>query len=80
MPEGAAASSMTEDLDPRGLCLAFLARRDYFIYPNDPPGAGGLDGQTFRETMVAAGRPAKVLRERHTEGKSGDELDHIWLF
>jgi acetyltransferase-like isoleucine patch superfamily enzyme len=30
--------------------------------------------------MVVAGTPAHVVRERKTEGKSGDELDHIWLF
>ena len=30
--------------------------------------------------MVVAGSPAQVVRERKTEGKSGDELDHIWLF
>jgi acetyltransferase-like isoleucine patch superfamily enzyme len=30
--------------------------------------------------MVVAGTPAQVVRERKTEGKSGDELDHIWLF
>lgn len=30
--------------------------------------------------MVVAGAPAKVIRERRSEGRSGDELDHIWLF
>jgi acetyltransferase-like isoleucine patch superfamily enzyme len=30
--------------------------------------------------MVVAGSPAQVVRERKTEGKSGDALDHIWLF
>jgi acetyltransferase-like isoleucine patch superfamily enzyme len=30
--------------------------------------------------MVVAGTPAQVVRERKTEGKSGDELDHVWLF
>ena len=30
--------------------------------------------------MVAAGIPAKVIRERRTGGRSGDELEHIWLF
>ena len=29
---------------------------------------------------VVAGMPAKVIRERNTEGRSGDDLDHIWLF
>jgi acetyltransferase-like isoleucine patch superfamily enzyme len=30
--------------------------------------------------MVVAGIPAKVIRKRNTEGRHGDELDHIWLF
>lgn len=30
--------------------------------------------------MLVAGMPAQVVRERKTDGKSGDELDHIWLF
>lgn len=30
--------------------------------------------------MVVAGSPAQVVRERKTEGKSGDTLDHIWLY
>ena len=42
--------------------------------------AGSLVVHDVPENMVAAGRPAKVLRERRTEGKSGPELDHIWLF
>lgn len=46
------------DLDPRGLCLAFLARRDYFAYPNDPPGPVGPDAPVFLETM---GRSALLL-------------------
>ncbi len=29
---------------------------------------------------LVAGMPAQVVRERKTDGKSGDELDHIWLF
>ena len=29
---------------------------------------------------LVAGMPAQVVRERKTEGKSSDELDHIWLF
>ncbi len=29
---------------------------------------------------VVAGMPAKVVRERKTEGRTGDDLDHIWLF
>ncbi|MCX5805144.1 MAG: acyltransferase [Proteobacteria bacterium] len=30
--------------------------------------------------MVVAGSPARVIRERKTEGRVGDELDHIWLY
>ncbi len=30
--------------------------------------------------MVVAGVPAKVIRERQTEGRSGEDLDHLWLF
>jgi acetyltransferase-like isoleucine patch superfamily enzyme len=29
---------------------------------------------------LVAGMPAQVVRERKTDGKSGDELDHLWLF
>ncbi|OPY91636.1 MAG: Maltose O-acetyltransferase [Syntrophaceae bacterium PtaU1.Bin231] len=32
------------------------------------------------EGMLVAGSPARVVRERDTCGRSGDELDHIWLF
>lgn len=32
------------------------------------------------EKTVVAGIPARVLRERKTEGRQGDELDHIWLY
>ena len=30
--------------------------------------------------MVVAGSPAKVIRERRTDGRKEDDLDHIWLF
>ncbi|NDV27425.1 acyltransferase [Desulfovibrio sp. JC010] len=30
--------------------------------------------------MVVAGIPAKVIRERSTSGKHGEELDHLWLY
>jgi len=30
--------------------------------------------------MLVAGSPARIVRERQTEGKSGEDLDHIWLF
>ncbi|GFK94042.1 Galactoside O-acetyltransferase [Fundidesulfovibrio magnetotacticus] len=42
--------------------------------------AGALVTHDVPDNMVAAGRPAKVLRERRTEGKEGEALDHIWLF
>ncbi|MDQ5984489.1 MAG: 2,3,4,5-tetrahydropyridine-2,6-dicarboxylate N-acetyltransferase [Syntrophus sp. SKADARSKE-3] len=29
---------------------------------------------------LVAGSPAQVVRERKTEGKMGDDLDHLWLF
>jgi hypothetical protein len=46
------------ELDPGGRCLAYLADRRYFAYPNDPPGAGGPDEGTFVEVM---GRAALLL-------------------
>lgn len=30
--------------------------------------------------VVVAGSPAQVVRERKTQGRTSDELDHIWLF
>ena len=45
-------------LDPRGRCLAYLARTDYFAYPNTPPDQGGPDGEAFAATM---GRAALLL-------------------
>jgi acetyltransferase-like isoleucine patch superfamily enzyme len=42
--------------------------------------AGALVTHDVPDNMVAAGRPAKVLRERRTEGREGPELDHIWLY
>jgi acetyltransferase-like isoleucine patch superfamily enzyme len=30
--------------------------------------------------VLVAGMPAQVVRERKTDGRSCDELDHIWLF
>ena len=29
---------------------------------------------------VVAGMPAKVIRERKTEGRTGEDLDHLWLY
>lgn len=52
------APGRTGDLDPRGLCLAFLARPSYFVYPNDPPASGGPDGSAFVAVM---GRAARLL-------------------
>jgi hypothetical protein len=50
--------SPTAGLDPDGRCLAYLAHRSYFAYPNAPRAAGGPDGETFVEAM---GRAALLL-------------------
>jgi acetyltransferase-like isoleucine patch superfamily enzyme len=50
------------------------------IGPQAIVAAGALVTHDVPAGMVAAGRPAKVLRERRTEGREGSELDHIWLF
>jgi acetyltransferase-like isoleucine patch superfamily enzyme len=42
--------------------------------------AGSLVTHDVPDNMVVAGRPAKVIRERRTEGRHGEELEHIWLF
>lgn len=42
--------------------------------------AGALVNHDVPPNMVVAGTPAKVIRERRTEGRSGEELDHLWLF
>jgi acetyltransferase-like isoleucine patch superfamily enzyme len=42
--------------------------------------AGSLVAHDVPDNMVVAGRPAKILRERRTDGKQGDDLDHIWLY
>ncbi len=42
--------------------------------------AGALVTHDVPENMVVAGRPARVLRERRTEGREGPDLDHIWLY
>ncbi|BAH77987.1 SidJ-related pseudokinase [Solidesulfovibrio magneticus] len=41
-------------LDPDGRCLAYLARADYFAYPNAPAGQGGLGAEAFAEVMSRA--------------------------
>lgn len=42
--------------------------------------AGSLVTHDVPDNMVAAGRPAKVMRARRSEGRDGEDLDHIWLF
>jgi len=42
--------------------------------------ANALVNKDVPPGMVVAGTPAKVIRERRSEGRSGDDLDHIWLF
>ena len=42
--------------------------------------AGSMVNQNVPPNMVVAGTPARVIRERKTEGHEGDALDHIWLF
>lgn len=42
--------------------------------------SGALVTKDVPPNMVVAGIPAKIIRERQTEGKSREELDHIWLF
>ncbi|MBA4417453.1 MAG: transferase [Syntrophus sp. (in: bacteria)] len=39
-----------------------------------------LVSQDVPPCTLVAGMPAKVIRERKTEGKRGEDLDHIWLF
>ncbi len=36
--------------------------------------------QDVPPNTLVAGMPAKVIRERKTEGNAGEDLDHIWLF
>ncbi len=42
--------------------------------------AGALVNKDVPPGMVVAGSPAKIVRERHSLGRHGDDLDHIWLF
>jgi acetyltransferase-like isoleucine patch superfamily enzyme len=43
-------------------------------------GSGSTVTKDVPPGMVVAGVPAKVIRERKTENRHEDELDHIWLF
>ncbi|HOC58625.1 MAG TPA: acyltransferase [Smithellaceae bacterium] len=42
--------------------------------------SGSLVNRDVPPNKVAAGSPARIIRERQNEGHTGDELDHIWLF
>lgn len=42
--------------------------------------SNALVNQDVPPGMVVAGTPARVIRQRRTEGRSGDDLDHIWLY
>jgi acetyltransferase-like isoleucine patch superfamily enzyme len=41
--------------------------------------AGSIVAKDIPSNTVAAGIPAKVIRERNSDGKSGEDLDHVWL-
>ena len=43
-------------------------------------GSGSIVSHDVPAGMVAVGVPAKVVRERRTEGRHGEDLDHLWLF
>ncbi len=42
--------------------------------------SGAVVGQNVPMNAVAAGSPAVVVRQRQTDGRHGESLDHIWLF
>jgi acetyltransferase-like isoleucine patch superfamily enzyme len=42
--------------------------------------AGSVVTKDVPPNQVVAGIPAEVVRERHTEGRERDELNHRWLF
>ncbi len=42
--------------------------------------AKSLVSKDVEPSMVVAGIPAKVIRERKTNGKMREELNHIWLY
>jgi maltose O-acetyltransferase len=41
--------------------------------------SGAIVTKDVPDNCVVAGIPAKIIRERDTEGKGGLELNHIWL-
>jgi len=43
-------------------------------------GSGAMVTKDVPDGMVATGIPAKVVRERHCDGRHGYDLDHLWLF
>ena len=42
--------------------------------------AHSLVSQDVPPNVVVAGSPARIVRERKTDGNRADELDHIWLY
>lgn len=42
--------------------------------------AGAMVNSDVPPNMVVAGIPARIIRERKTGGRTGEELDHLWLF
>ncbi len=42
--------------------------------------ANSLVTKDVPPNTLVAGSPAQVVRERKTEGKAGEDLDHLWLF
>ncbi len=42
--------------------------------------AHAVVGKDVPPNTLVAGAPARVVRERKTTGRSGEDLDHIWLF
>jgi len=43
-------------------------------------GSGATVTADVPPRTVVAGSPAKVIRERKTDGRHADDLDHIWLY
>lgn len=41
--------------------------------------ANSMVAHDVPENTVAAGDPAKIIRERHNEGRTGMQLNHYWL-